>query len=182
MGNRFNRRELKERKDMSKTKSDAQRSACPTSLHAGQPGVANEVLLQVRVEGALTAQPGESSFCLLTQMNLRRVGFSCVGLLGAFDFDLDEVGARRASGPGFGIHAAGRDQLGLGELVGGEDFQDGGEILIGEVMGSSAEQPTDVALGEAAPPGQVALIEMAALGLALEGDAEVAHFFGLRVP
>ena len=147
-------------------------------LHARQAGVANQVPLQVRVEGALTAQPGESTLCLLTQMDLRKLHFAFLGRAGDFHFDFDQVGARRASGTSLGVHAAGGNQLGLGELVSGEDFQEGDEVLVRKLVGFSVEQAADVTLGEAAPPGEFALVELAALGLAMEGDAEIAHWLG----
>ena len=144
-------------------------------LHPHQTSIANQVLLQVRVEGALTAQPGKGTFCLLTQMKPRQTRFGFLSRGVAFDFDFDQLSARRAGRSGPGILATGGDQLGLGQLVGGEDLQDGGEVLVGEVVGGSAEQTADVALGQAGPPGQVALVEVALLGLALEGDAEITH-------
>ena len=160
---------------MSKTNSGAQRSACPTLLHAEEAGVANQVLLQGGVEGTLMAQPGKSTLGPLTQMDLRKLGFSLLGRAGDFHFDFDQVGARAARGTGFGIQTAGGDQLGLGQLVGGEESQDGGEVLIGEFVGFTAKQPANIAAREAGPPGDVALIEMTALGLALEGSAEITH-------
>jgi len=147
----------------------------PFLLHPHQMSIADQVLLQVRVERALASQPGKGSFGFLTQMNLRSLDLAFLGWPGAFDFDFDQVGARRACGPGLRVQTTGGDQLGLGQLVGGEDLQDGTEVLVGEVVGGSAEQPADVTLGQAGRLGQVALVEVALLGLALEGDAEITH-------
>ena len=148
-------------------------------FHAGEFGVADEVFLEVRVEGALAAQPGEGAFCFLTQMNLRKLRFSFVGLAGALDFDFDQVGAGGAKGAGLGVLTTGGNQLGLGERVGGEDFEDRVEVLIGKLVGVATEQAANITTGEAASAGDVALVELPPLGLTLEGDAEIAHFFGL---
>jgi len=158
--------------------SGAQRSAHPTLFHAGQAGVANQMLFQIRVDRALAAQPGEGVFGLLTQMNLldgppllgplpRRRRGRCLW----FNADLDEVRARSDAG----IHAAGGDQFGLGDLVGGKDFEDGDEVLVGEVVRLATEQTADVALGQATRPCEFALIQAAAFGQALEGGAEITH-------
>ena len=108
-------------------------------------------------------------------MNLRRLRLAFVGWYGLFEADVNQVGARGASGTGQGVHATRRDELGLGVRVGGEEFEDGNEIVVGELVGLAAEEAADVALGEAASPGEFALVDAAALGLTLKGDAEVAH-------
>jgi hypothetical protein len=129
----------------------------------------------------LAAEPGEGAFGFLSKLHLRtevfggRSGFAGWG----FDGDFDEVGAGAAGGGGLGVLAAGSDEFGLGERVGGEDFEDGGEVLVGEVAGLGAEDAADVAAGEAGGPGDVGLVEVATLGLALEDDGEIAHFFWL---
>lgn len=142
-------------------------------LQTRQTGVANEVFLKVWVDRALAAKPGESAFCFLTQVNLFKFWFS--GRRCAFDFDFDQVGAGCADGGGLGVLAPGRDQLGLGKRVGGEDLQQGGEVLVGQLVGLATEQAANITTGEIGPPGDVALVEPAALGLALEGDGEVGH-------
>ena len=144
--------------------------------HAHQASIANQVLLQIRAEGALTSQPGKSSFGFLTQMNLRSLDLAFLGWPGAFDFDFDQVGPRSASGACLGIHAAGRNQFGLGELVRRKDFEDGGKVLIGKLVGVTTEQAANITTGETAAAGDVALVELPPLGLALEGNAEVAHW------
>ena len=110
-------------------------------------------------------------------MNLRRLNLAFVGRPGALDLDFDQVGARA----GARVHAARRDQLGLGERVGREGVENGGEVVVGQVVGLAAEEAADVALGEASPPGEFGLVHAAALDLALKGGAEVAHFFALQV-
>jgi len=123
----------------------------------------------------MAAQKVKGTFCLRTQMNL---GDVCLALLegaSTYDFDFDQVGTRSASGACFGIHAAGRNQFGLGELVRRKDFEDGGKVLIGKLVGVTTEQAANIATGETAAAGDVALVELPPLGLALEGNAEVAH-------
>jgi hypothetical protein len=139
--------------------------------HAGEFGVADKVTLQLGIERALAAQPGKGPFGLLAQRDLRKLRFAALARRGAFDFDFDQLSAR----PYPGIHAARGDQLGLGVGIGGKEAQDGGEVRVGEFMSLAAEQPADVAFGEAAAAGDGALIEPMALGLALESDAEIAH-------
>jgi hypothetical protein len=131
--------------------SGALGTARPTLFHAGEFGVANQVLLQVRVDRALTAKPGESAFGLVAQMNLFEFGF--LDRWGAFEFDFDEGGAWGAGGCGLGVLTAGRDELGLGERVGGEDFQESGEVLIGELMGLAAEEAATLP-GVSSPSGR----------------------------
>ncbi len=131
--------------------------------------------LQIGVEGTLAAQPGESTFCFLAQVNLR-LHLPLFERTGAADPDFDQAGAG-TSGAGHvaGIHAAGSDEVGLCPDVGGEYFQDSDDVLVREVAGFAAHDPADEAAGQAALAAEVALVELALLGLTLEGDAEVAH-------
>jgi hypothetical protein len=115
-------------------------------------------------------------------VNLRKTRFRFLGRRGAFDFDFNQLGAGGPSGAGFGVHAPGGDQLSLGELVGGEYLQDRGEVLVGEFVGLAAEKAASMTAGEISAPGDVTLIKVVTLGLALKGNAEIAHLFVLRVP
>ena len=151
-------------------------------FHARQASVADQVFLQVRVDRALAAEPGKGAFCFLAQANLLKFGFP--GRRGGRELYFDQAGAGSADGGGLGVPAAGGDELGLGERVGGEDFEDGGEVLVGELVRLAAEEAADITTGQTGPPGNVALVELAALGLALEGNAEIAHSnaeCGLRI-
>ncbi len=144
------------------------------SLHAGEFGVADEVFLEVGIEWALAAEPGEGAFGFGAELDLGRFR----GLLpcsAEFDFDFDQVGAGCASGAGASVHAASGDDLGLGERVGGEGFQDGQEILVGDVWCFAAVQSADEAFRDAGGAGDIGLSHAAALGLAMKGGAEVGH-------
>lgn len=143
-------------------------------FHAGKAGVADEVFLEVGVERALAAQPGEGAFGLLGELNLREVAPRFIWRR-TFDPNLDQISAECAEGGGLGVHATCSDELGLGERVGRENFDEGEKVFVRELVEFAAEQSADVALGDAATTGDVALSKAATLGLALEGDAEVAH-------
>jgi hypothetical protein len=134
------------------------------------------VLLEIGVEGTLTVQPSESSFCFLAQVNLGLHLLLCGGAA-AVDPDFDQLGAG-ASGAGHmaRVHAAGGDEVGLGLGVGGEYFEGGDEVLIREVAGFATHYSADETAGQAALAADVALVEVPLFGLALEGDAEVAHW------
>lgn len=144
------------------------------SLHAGEFGVADEMLLEIWIQWALAAEPSE---CALGFGGKRDVWVGEGRLLGGvvrpFDADLDKINAGRAGGAGAfpDVHATRGDKLGLGERVGGEGLQDGNKVCVGEFLGLAAEQAADEAFREAGTPGQVALVEAPTLGLALEGGA-----------
>lgn len=146
-------------------------------LHACQAGVANQVVLQFGVEGALTAQPGESTLCLFTQMNLRKLCLARFCRGGIPDLDLDQIGAGYATRTGHlaSVHALSSDQVGLGLRVGGEDVEDGDNVLIGKTVGFTIDEAADETAREAALAADVALVEVVLFGLALEGNAEIAH-------
>ena len=101
-------------------------------------------------------------------MNLRKLILPFFGRPDGLDLDFDKVGAR----PDARIHAASGDQLGLGELVGREDFKDGDEVLVRKLVRLTVEQAADVAFREAAPPGQFALVAPSARQFAPTGVGE----------
>jgi hypothetical protein len=127
------------------------------------------MLLQIRVKRALAAQPGEGTFCFLTQFYMGHFSNSLLGP--AFDSDFDQVGSR----PDAGIHATGGNKFSLGCWICRKDFENGDKILIGELMPLCTQQAADEAFGEAAPPGKIALVDAAAFCLALKGNAEITH-------
>jgi len=146
-------------------------------------GIADKMLLQVRVEGALTAEPGESSFGFGTQMNMWQLQLALLGRCVGLDPDVDEVGSRSAGNTGFGVQAASGDELGLDLL--GKDPEQREEVVVGDRLLFAGEDARDVAAGQAGEAAYVGLLELALLGEPGEGDAEVAHkaveSFELRV-
>ena len=138
------------------------------------------MLFQIRVERALAAQPCKGAFCFLTQMDFFKLRF--LNRRGASDFNFHKSGAWRAGSGGLGVMATRCDEFSLGELVGCKNFENSGEILIRELMRLATEEPANITTRETGHSGNVALIQMATLGLALDGDTEIAHFFALRVP
>ena len=145
-------------------------------LHAGQFRVAHKVLLQLGINRALTAQPGKRALRLMTQFNM--VEFSGArswkfgaGRVGFLDADLDQFRSRADAG----IHAARGDEFGLGLRVGRKGFEQRGEIGVREFGELAAQEAADVAFGDAALFGEVALVHVATFEATLQGDAEVAH-------
>jgi hypothetical protein len=110
-------------------------------------------------------------------MNLRQFDCVMLGLADIWHSDLDKIGAGGAGGAGGfpGVHAAGGDELGLHQRARGEDGEDGGKILVGEVAGFAAHDAADEASRNGALAGNFTLVELPALCLALEFGAEVAH-------
>jgi hypothetical protein len=60
----------------------------PGLFHAHQLGVANQVLLQVRVDGTLATQPGKSALCFPAQMNLWNLNLPLIARGAALDLDV----------------------------------------------------------------------------------------------
>jgi hypothetical protein len=56
-------------------------------LHASEFGVADQMLLQVRVQGALPAEPGESLFCFGGKLHLRANIFGDHSMFTGYVFD-----------------------------------------------------------------------------------------------
>jgi hypothetical protein len=159
-------------------RSGALRRARPTLLHAGEFGVADQVLFEVGIEGALAAEPGEGAFCLLAEGDLGRlrVRLRCRGR--GLQFDFHKVGGSDVGGAGLCVHAAGGDEFGLDWAR--KDAEEREKVVVGNVPLLAGENAREVAAGEGRHATYVGLIEAALLGEAREGDAQVAHGFFLR--
>jgi hypothetical protein len=143
------------------------------SLHAGEFGVANQMLFEFRVEGALAAEPGEGAFGFLAEGDLRRRGGRCRGPGWCFEFDFDEVGGGHAGGAGFRIEAACEDEFGLVRALKGAE--EGQEVVIVHSGLLARHNPRDVAAGQAGDSADVQLLDLGLFGGTGEGDAQVAH-------
>ena len=147
--------------------------------HPRQFRVANQVFLEVGVERALTAQPGKRALGFGTEFNMRErcrgTSGECRGRIGFLDTDLNQFRAQGVSDTCLYIHAARDDEFRLGLRVGGEGFEQGDKVGVGQVARLAAEQTADVAARNAAGFGEVALVHRATFEAALKGDGEVAH-------
>jgi len=159
-----------------KTEGRGQRT---TLLHAEHFGIADEVFLEVGVDGALAAQPSKGFFGLLTQRHFRigRHGAAVARRAGdgRLHGDLDERGARIGGDSGAGIEAARGDQFGLGRHVGREDVEYRREMVIGEVVGFATENAADVRATQTGFANEVGLDEAVFFGQSDERVAEITH-------
>jgi hypothetical protein len=165
-------------------KPDDRQDAGHTLSHAGEAGVTDEVLLEVGIDGALAAQPRDRALGLRGQrdggerIRVRivecgmRSGLSrgrCGGV--GIDGDADAVG----TGADPDVETAGGHQLGLVSRVAAETFQQGDEMVVGQVIGLAGEQPRDMAARQARRAHEIGLAEALKPGQPVEGGGEVAH-------
>jgi hypothetical protein len=110
-------------------------------------------------------------------MNVRQFDFVLLGLPGFPDLNINKVRAGDCCSACYfaGVHATGGDQIGLGGRVGGENLQQGYDVVVGEVAGFTAHEAADKAARQTAVASDIGLAEAAEFGLTLEGHAEVAH-------
>jgi len=146
-------------------------------FHAGEFGVADEVLLQIGIERALAPQPRKRALGFLTQFNegiLRLPRHRRLAGRGARRLpDVDVHQFRARANPG--VHAARGDEFGLTLGIGGEYFQQVGEVGVGQFVEVTAQQPADVTPRDAAELGEVALVHLATFKSPLQRDGKVAH-------
>lgn len=124
-------------------------------------------------------KPGEGSFRFPAQVDLRRLRrlFFCAPRVLYQDLNQGCSWDSGGAGDFAGIEAAGGDEVGLSLMVWREGVEDGHEVLVGEVLFFTPKEPADETAGDAGVAGEVALGELMAFRVALEGDAEIAHRF-----
>jgi len=152
--------------------------------HAGEFGVADEVLLEIGIHRALAPQPLERTLGLRGQrddwerVRVRIVECGMRSAIGrrrrggvGIDGDSDAVGTRADTD----VQTTGGHQLRLVPRVASETSQQRNEMVVGQVMGLAGKQPRDMAARQARRAHEIGLAQALKLGQPVEGGGEVAH-------
>jgi hypothetical protein len=130
------------------------------------------VLLQAGLERELTPKPTKHFLCFMAQFHLGQfvLTFRCARSGRDLHTDFDKPGR----GADAHVHAARRGEFGLVALV-FEHFDNGGEVLVGNIAQFANEYARNVAAGQARVAGDIGLPELVPVRDPIQSGAQITH-------